>query len=521
MNKTLRNLLLIAASGVASQSTPANADVRLPALFTNNMVLQQGIECPVWGWADPGEEVTVSINGKSHKTKANKDGAWKTKLQILKGSNNPTTLAVAGKNSITLENVVVGEVWVCSGQSNMQWPVSSSNDPDLESLTANYPDIRLITVPQVGTQEPQNNFNGLWEPCTPDTVQSFSGVGYFFGRQLHQTLQVPVGLIDNSWGGSACEAWIRRDLLDKLPSAKPYMEQWAKTESTYDDAQSQANYQKQLDAWKENSEKAKLAGKPEPSRPRAPRNPLTGQHRPANLYNGVLKPIIGYGIKGTIWYQGESNSGRAKAYRDIFPLMIKNWRDEWSQGNFPFYWVQLADFREESPAPADSNWAELREAQTLTLSQPNTGQAVITDLGEAHDIHPKDKQNVAKRLARWALAKDYGYKDLVYRSPQYKAHQRNGKKIILHFDFVGGGLDTFDIRTPLGFTLAGEDKVFHPAVAKIVGKDQVEVSSDNVQNPVAARYAWADNPVANVQNKEGLPLTPFRTDDFPMVTDGF
>jgi sialate O-acetylesterase len=264
-----------------------------------------------------------------------------------------------------------------------------------------------------------------------------------------------------------------------------------------------------------------LAGKPEPSRPRAPRNPLTGQHRPANLYNGVLKPIIGYGIKGTIWYQGESNSGRAKAYRDIFPLMIKNWRDEWSQGNFPFYWVQLADFREESPAPADSNWAELREAQTLTLSQPNTGQAVITDLGEAHDIHPKDKQNVAKRLARWALAKDYGFNDLVYRSPQYKAHQRNGKKIILHFDFVGGGLDTFDIRTPLGFTLAGEDKVFHPAVAKIVGKDQVEVSSDNVQNPVAARYAWADNPVANVQNKEGLPLTPFRTDDFPMVTDGF
>ena len=510
--------LLLAAVGLLLQVS--QADVRLPALFTSNMVLQQGIESPIWGWADPGEDIQVTLHGKTTNTKAGKDGSWNAKLQKLKASNEPTTLTVKGKNTINLENVVVGEVWVCSGQSNMQWPVSASNDPDIEVLTANYPDIRLITVPQYGTQEPQTDFQGLWEPCTPDTVHSFSAVGYYFGRQLHQTLQVPVGLIDNAWGGSACEAWIRRDLLDKLPSAKPYMDQWKQTEANYDEAKAKANYQQQLATWKEKVAQAKAAGKAAPRKPRTPRNPLVGQHRPANLYNGVLKPIIGYGIKGAIWYQGESNSGRAKAYRDIFPLMIQNWRDEWGQGDFPFYWVQLADFREESPTPTESNWAELREAQTLTLSLPNTGQAVITDLGEAHDIHPKDKQNVAKRLARWALAKNYHFKDLVHRSPQYKGHQRNGKKVILHFEFVGGGLDTFDVRTPIGFTLAGEDKVFHKATARIVGKDRIELSSDNVQNPVAARYAWADNPVANVQNREGLPLTPFRTDDFPMITEG-
>jgi sialate O-acetylesterase len=503
-----------------SPTNQADADVRLPALFTNNMVLQQGIESPIWGWAAPGEEVTVTFRNKTASTKATPNGSWKTNLQKLKASNAPAQLTISGKNKITLENVVVGEVWLCSGQSNMQWPVSASDDSDLEALTANFPDIRLITVPQFGTQEPQSDFQGSWEPCTPETVQSFSGVGYFFGRQLHQTLQVPIGLIDNSWGGSACEAWIRRDLLEALPAANPYMEQWKNTEPNYDEAKATATYQQQLKTWQEKAATAKAAGKPTPSKSRAPRNPLTGQHRPANLYNGVLKPIIGYGIKGAIWYQGESNANRAKAYRDVFPLMIKNWRDEWGLGDFPFYWVQLADFREESPAPAESNWAELREAQTLALSLPNTGQAIITDLGEAHDIHPKDKQNVAKRLVRWALAKDYGYNGLVYRSPQYKAHQRNGKKLILHFDFVGGGLDTFDIRTPTGFTLAGEDKIFHPAKARVVAKDRIELTCQNVPNPVAARYAWADNPVANVQNKSGLPLTPFRTDNFPMVTEG-
>ena len=267
--------------------------------------------------------------------------------------------------------------------------------------------------------------------------------------------------------------------------------------------------------YKEKAAAAKADGKPAP---RAPRNQLAGQHRPANLYNGVLKPIIGYGIRGAIWYQGESNSGRAKNYRDLFPLMITNWRDEWEQGDFSFYWVQLADFRDEQPEPAESAWAELQEAQTMSLSLPNTGQAVIYDLGEAHDIHPKDKQNVAKRLARHALAKDYGIK-IVAESPRYASHEVKGNKVTLSFDHIGGGMDTFDIRTPVGFVIAGEDKKFVWAQAKLVGKDKIEVSADGVDAPTAVRYAWADNPVANVQNREGLPLTPFRTDDWPMVTE--
>ena len=495
------------------------ADVKLPALFTDNMVLQQGIECSIWGWAEPGEGVTVQVHKITHNTKADAKGKWQISLQKLMASSKPFSIKVKGNNTLTIKNVLVGEVWLCSGQSNMQWSVNASNDPDLEKLTAHYPDIRFITVPRIGTQEPQEDFNGLWEQCTPETVAEFSAVGYYFGRQLHQTLQIPIGLIDNSWGGSACEAWIRRDLLDKEPSAKPYMDLWKNTEASYDHEKALETYEKQLTVWQTKLENAQKNKRPLPSKPRAPRNPLDGQHRPANLYNGVLKPILGYGIKGAIWYQGESNAGRAKAYRDVFPLMIKSWREEWGLGDFPFYWVQLADFRDESASPQDSSWAELREAQSLTLQLPNTGQAVITDLGEAHDIHPKDKQNVAKRLARWALAKDYGY-DIVYRSPQYKAMQRNGSKLILHFEYVGGGLDTFDIRTPQGFTIAGNDKVFHPSNAKILDKERIEIWAENVPNPTAARYAWADNPVANVQNREGLPLTPFRTDEFPMVTDG-
>jgi sialate O-acetylesterase len=232
----------------------------------------------------------------------------------------------------------------------------------------------------------------------------------------------------------------------------------------------------------------------------------------------VLHPTIGYGIKGAIWYQGESNAGRAYQYRDLFPLMIQNWREVWNQGDFPFYWVQLADFRLEKDLPAESDWAELREAQTMTMSKlNNTGEAVIIDLGEAQDIHPKNKEDVGKRLARWALAKDYDY-DLVYRSPIYQSMDRQGSKITLTFDHVGGGMDLFDVNTPIGFTLAGADQQFVRAAAKVINRTQIEVWSESVSNPVAVRYAWADNPVCNVQNKEGLPLTPFRTDDWPGIT---
>lgn len=497
-------LRLVALALVTAVTCPVHAGLKMSSVFGNHMVLQQKQPIRVWGWTKPGQDVTVTLADQTAKAKAEADGRFELNLKPV-DAGGPYTLVVEADETKTFEDVLVGEVWLCSGQSNMQWSVSSANDPDLETLTARLPRLRLITVPQVGTQEPQDDFKGEWTACSPETVKDFSAVGYFFGRQLHQTLDVPVGLIDNAWGGSACEAWVRRDLLEGKDLYSSLMADWENREASYDHEKAVAAYNEKLEAWKV-SKKG--------NRPRAPRNPLTGQHRPANLYNGVLKPIIGYTIKGAVWYQGETNASRGYQYRDLFPLMIQSWRDEWNQGDFSFYWVQLADFRSEVLQPADSDWAELREAQTLTMSKlPNTGEAVILNLGEAADIHPKNKQDVAKRLARWALAKDYGY-DIVHRSPLYKSMEVKGNKVHVHFDHAGGGLDTFDVREPIGFAVAGSDKTFVNASAKIVDRDTVEVWSDSVSEPAAVRYAWADNPVCNMQNREGLPLTPFRTDEW-------
>ncbi len=501
-----------------------HAELKMSSIFGDNMVLQRDMPLKIWGWDNPGQTVTVAIADQSVQGQAGKDGYWEVTLKPLSLKPHAQRFTVKGSSTKLFSNVLVGEVWLCSGQSNMEWPTGSANNSDLEAAAANFPEIRLITVPHVGVQEPRTDFTGEWEPCTPETVRDFTAVGYFFGRQLRQTLGVPIGLIDNSWGGSACEAWIRRDLL-KEHGFTDILTRWEQTEATYDHDVAMEKYAETRAAWNEAAKRAKAEGKPVPQQPRFPSDPLKGQHRPANLYNGVLKPILGYGIRGAIWYQGETNAGRAYEYRSLFPLMVSSWRKEWGIGDFPFYWVQLADFKDEVAEPGDSDWAELREAQTLAMEAlPNSGQAVIYDLGESHDIHPRDKQNVAMRLARWALAKDYGAKTLVYRSPQYKSMEKKGAKIVLTFDHVGGGLDTFDTRELKGFAIAGEDQVFHNADAKILPAaqgarpDRIEVWSDEVKAPVAVRYAWANNPIANVQNLEGLPLTPFRTDDFPMVT---
>jgi sialate O-acetylesterase len=474
------------------------------------MVLQRNHDNPVWGWADAGEKVTVSIGGQAHTTKADRDGNWKVTLKPLP-AGGPHRLTIKGKNTITYDDVLVGEVWICSGQSNMAWPVQNSYDGDLVALTANHPEIRLISVPQVGTQEPQKDFDGEWAHAAPDTVKDFSAVGYRFGLQLHQALGVPVGLIDNAWGGSAAEAWIRRDVLRKDKRYSELLGRWKETEATYDHAKAVADYESKIAKWEK--------GGSQGTRPRAPRNPLDGQHRPANIYNGVLKPTIGYGIKGAIWYQGEANAGRAYQYRHLFPLMIQHWRDEWGQGDFPFYYVQLADFRDRVSEPQEADWPELREAQTMTMDKlRNTGQAVIIDVGEGRDIHPRDKHTVANRLARWALARDYGI-DVPHQSPRYKSMKINGSKISVDFDHIGAsGLYTFDTREPVGFSIAGNDQKFVWASARIVDKDTIEVWNDSVKNPVAVRYAWANNPDCNVFSREGLPATPFRTDDWAGVT---
>ncbi|TWU56625.1 hypothetical protein Poly51_25410 [Rubripirellula tenax] len=489
----------------------AHAELKFSPIFGDSMVIQRDMPIHVWGWTSPGTAVAATIAGHSAEATADAMGRFDLKLDALP-AGGPHEMVIEADERRVFKNVLVGEVWVCSGQSNMGFTVSRSNDPDLESLTAKYPNLRLISVPQVGTQEPQNDFNGKWEDCTPESVKEFSAVGYFFGRQLHQTLDVPVGLIDNAWGGSAAEAWVPRDVLESDGKYGELLERWDTLAKTYDHEAEVAKWKDRVAKWKENGKKGR--------QPAAPKDALTGQHRPANLYNGVLNPIIGYTIRGAIWYQGETNASRAYQYRDLFPLMIQTWRDDWGQGDFPFYWVQLADYRQESAEPGDSDWAELREAQTMTMSRlPATGQAVITDLGEASDIHPKNKQDVAKRLARWPLANLYGY-NIPYQSPTFRSVTIEGNKAVVKFDHVGGGLDTFDVNKPIGFTIAGEDKKFVPANAKIVGKDTIEVTADSVEAPVAVRFAWADNPVANMQSSSGLPMTPFRTDDWPGMTAG-
>ena len=489
----------------------SRADVKLPALFSSHMVLQQKQSDRIWGWGNPGEEVTVTIADQTKSTKAGENGKWSVTLDPLK-AGGPHTLKIAGKNTITFNDVLVGEVWLCAGQSNMEWPVAASNDADLEILSANKPNIRMITVPLVGTQEPRDDFKGSWEVCTPETVKGFSAVGYFFGRQLEETLGVPVGLIDVSWGGSAAEAWVKRDILEKDSLYKPLIERWEGIEKAY--PQAKEAFEKALAERK----KAKEEGKPEPKLPHNPDGEMFGNSRPGNIYNGVLKPTIGYGIKGAIWYQGESNASRAYQYRDLFPLMIKSWRDEWGVGEFPFYWVQLADFMAEKIDPQDSSWAELREAQTMTLKRlPHTGEAVIIDIGEGQDIHPRNKLDVARRLARWALANDYGV-NVPFQSPTYKAMEKKDGKIVITFDHVGGGLKPFDFQEIQGFTIAGGDKKFVWAKAKLVGKDKVEVSAEEVSDPASVRYAWADNPKVNLYSQERLPVTPFRTDDWKGVT---
>ena len=503
-----RNLLL--AIALCASSSLLTAEITLPSIFGDHMVLQQKQSNPVWGWAEPGEKVEVEIYGQSHSTEADEDGYWKVKLRPIP-AGGPYRLEIEGENEeFFFDDVLVGEVWICSGQSNMAWTVNNSYNAEVELLTANHPNIRLISVPQVGTQDAQNDFNGQWEACSADVLKDFSAVGYFFGRRLHDALDVPIGLIDNAWGGSAADAWIRRDVLEKDGRFDKMMKWWKDQESSYD-------YEKELADWNRRVEKWKADGS-QGSQPRRPSDLMTGNQRPANIYNGVLHPTIGYGIRGAIWYQGESNASRAYQYRDLFPLMIQHWRDEWGQGDFPFYYVQLADYREEETQPVDSDWAELREAQTMTMDRlANVGQAVIIDVGEGRDIHPRDKQAVGNRLARWALAKDYGF-DILFSSPRYKSMKKDGNKIVLTFDHVGQGLYSFDTREPVGFAIAGKDKQFVWADAEITGSNEVTVWSDSINAPVAVRYAWANNPVCNMFSRDGLPMAPFRTDDWDGVT---
>jgi sialate O-acetylesterase len=645
MKRIAQFLPLLLATLILLSGT-SKADVTLPRIFSSNMVLQQGSEIPVWGWAAPGERVTVTLGKAVVRTTTGRNGKWSVRLPRF-DYGGPYTLTIAGKNRIVLDNVLIGEVWIASGQSNMQWSVAQSKDAEEEIIKAVYPEIRLFEVPRTIAQFPQEDINaGEWKICSPENIAGFSAVAYFFGRELHQKLNVPVGIIQSAWGGTVAETWISGETIandpdfagplqllrtmdletyeqerlnnlrelfgGKVPSedsgivnGKPvwtavdlddgdwkslmvpkfweeqgyasidgigwyrkeiYLTEeqsnsnvtlhlgkiddsditWVngieigKTEGVYDKDRIYTIDKKLLQPGKNmlvvrvqdtggnggiwgdpdnqflaiGSEKVDISGdwKFRISKATVASVNVGPNSYPTLLFNGMINPLVPYGIRGAIWYQGESNASRAAQYQRIFPALINDWRMHWKRGDFPFLFVSLANFRKAEETPGESEWAELREAQTKTLALPNTGMALAIDIGEAGDIHPQNKQDVGFRLALNALKIAYR-QEILHSGPIFSTVEFTGNKAIVTFEHVGEGLKANDRYGYVkGFTLAGPDNVHRWAKAEIIGKNRVAVWSEDIHDPVAIRYGWADNPDdLNLYNSAGLPANPFRS----------
>ncbi|BCX46299.1 9-O-acetylesterase [Haloferula helveola] len=503
-----------------------SAAVELPKMFSDHAVFQRGEAVPVWGWGEPGETVTVEFGGQKVTGKADKDGAWRVELASMDAEAKGREMTVTGSSSgsAKVADVLVGEVWMASGQSNMQWSLSQTERAKEDIAAANYPEIRLFQSDRVTAATPQTKVGGAWLVTSPETVGRFSAVGYYFGLKLHQELGVPVGILSTSWGGKPSEAFTSREGLLTEPEGKGLVEQLDAAVKSYDEGSATANYEKALAAWKKKAAEIKEANKTAekkqnvPRQPGKPSSPALQPNRPNSIYNGMIHPWVGYAMKGAIWYQGESNAGRAKQYETIFPQLILDWRRLWKK-ELPFYFVQLANFKKASTEPGvPDEWAELQNAQLLTLSLPKTGMAVINDIGMANNIHPTNKLDVGNRLARWALAKDYGKDGIVISGPLYKGSKIEADKVRIEFDHAKG-LKSRDGGPLKRFEIAGEDQKWFWADAKIDG-ESVIVSSDKVSKPVAVRYAWASNPEgANLVNGEGLPASLFRTDDWKLKTE--
>jgi sialate O-acetylesterase len=463
-------------------NAPKYAEVGLPRIFSDNMVLQQGMAVPVWGWGPEGEVVTVTYG--NHKEKARvKNGRWMVKLHYLQAGDDAHTLTIttADGKSIEFKNVVVGEVWLASGQSNMEFKLNRSFEAQKDIAAANNPDIRFIDVPNTRLDSPTNNIDASWKSCTPETAANISAVAYYFARSLNRDRHVPVGIIESDWGGTPAEAWTPWNTLMASPTLK-------------------AHY---IDEYNKGGDKA-------PTNLGKPRRPW----RPGVLYNGMIAPLEPYAFRGAIWYQGEANAhgAKAKEYRLLLATMITKWRQQFGH-EFPFLIVQLAPFKDIQHQPGQSDWAMLRESQSfLTHALPKVGLAVITDVGDEHNIHPTKKEPVGKRLELAARKIAYG-EGIDYSGPTYESMHVRGDKAVLSFDNVDGGLVAHGGALK-GFAICGPDHKWVWAMAEIEGKDKVVVSSPAVPKPVAVRYGWADYPVVNLWNKAGLPAIPFRTDNF-------
>ncbi|HTN03385.1 MAG TPA: sialate O-acetylesterase [Planctomycetaceae bacterium] len=499
--------LWVAAVVLLAGLSAAQANVRLPAVIGNNMVLQKDVPLPIWGWADAGEDVSVTFGANTVTAKADGAGKWKVTLPAVATAGGPHEMTVKGKNEIKISNILVGEVWAGSGQSNMQWSVNSTMNAQEEIANAKFPKIRLFMIPLVPAGTPAENVVAQWVECSPQTVGPSSAVLYFFGREIHQKLDVPVGLITTAWGGTRIQPWIPPQGYTAFPELADEKAQMLAALDAYGQALAGTNdairaYAKALNAAK--------PGEPLPKPPVPPGHPLNTNYHWTGLYNGMIHPIVPFGIRGFLWYQGESNNGQGMHYYQLKRGLIEGWRQVWNQeGNrdFPFLFAQLAPFNYGGdPTRLPGIW----EAQTATLGIKNTGMAVLTDITTLNDIHPPNKQEVGRRLALWALAKTYGKPDLVYSGPLFKSIKADGDKIVVSFDHAAG-LKSRDGKDLSWWSIAGDDKKFVKATAKIEG-DTVIVSAEGVAKPVAVRFGWHQLAEPNLANGAGLPASPFRSD---------
>ena len=504
------------------------AAVTMPKVFGDHMVLQRERSAPVWGWANPGEKITVEFVGQRKETAAGPDGRWEIRLDPMPARNQGEVLRISGTstNVIELKDVVVGEVWVCSGQSNMQMSLGSCNVPK-DIANADLPGLRFLNVVQLFASSPKQDVKATpWTLCSRQTAARCTAAGFYFGRRLHSELGVPVGLINTSWGGTRIEPWTPMEAFDTIPELAEYIAAFRKDEQIHRQrlpASIQA-----LEAWLTDARKSIASDAALPVEPAWPVYPGSRSNRqPAAIYHAMVYPLIPYAIRGAIWYQGEGNAGNpGDLYYHKMRALIGGWRRVWAQGDFPFYYVQLANYRNDTKTPAGGDsWANLRQCQFKALAITNTGMAVTIDIGNARNIHPKNKYDVGERLACWALARDYGQTNIVVSGPLYRAMKIEDNRVRLFFDHLGGGLMAGEKtgREPgreikngklQRFAVAGEDKKWVWADAIIDG-DAVLVSSPNVPKPVAVRYAYSVNPEGcNLYNRAGLPAAPFRTDSW-------
>jgi sialate O-acetylesterase len=486
----------------------AFSQVKLPAIISDGMILQQKSKAALWGWAAPGETVSIlpSWTGKKVSAKADASGKWMAYVKTAK-AGGPHSITFSSSNTITVTDVLLGEVWLASGQSNMEFFIGKTSNAsytgvinhDAVMKDAEHPGIRQIDVPNKVADEPQQDFKGVWKKCTASTIDTFSAVAYFFALDIQKATRFPVGIINSTWGGTPAESWTRKDVLQNDPDLLPILDRYTKALEVY--PKESEKYKTALEKWRADTGKRKGAA------PAAPMGP-THNKSPYKLYNGMIAPIQPYTLKGVLWYQGESNADRAFQYRNLFTKMIRQWRTEWNAPKLPFYFVQISPHRSQNP--------EIRDAQLYVYrTVPATGIVVTTDNGDSLDIHPRNKELVGSRLARWALKNEYGKKDVVVSGPLYKSMKVEGSKIRIRFDHADG-LRAAD-GTLKEFMIAGADSVFVPAVAEISG-NSVLVWSDKVQQPKAVRFAWRNIPKADLVNKEGLPASPFRTDNYTLTT---